>query len=83
MAWIAADRCGTCKFSFKADKMMVCRRNPPVAQAVMRGTPEGPVPIGCVANFPPIQDGQWCGEYVRGVNQAVENAQPNEMVRVQ
>ena len=64
---IREQECRNCKFAYSEPGQLFCRRMPPSATPILAAGPDGrPIVLGAVANFPPMQPNQWCGEWVRG-----------------
>ena len=62
--------CGNCRFSFKANQGLICRRYPPNASLIpmpVKGLTGMEMQIQNMAASTPVQSTQWCGEYAMRV----------------
>lgn len=71
---LRTQRCETCRYSFNNPAAakenlldLTCHRMPPRANPLLKPTPDGPRVAGCIAVFPPVFAGEWCGEWASSV----------------
>lgn len=71
---IGSDACEACKHASEfqptpAGLQALCRRFPPVPQAIIGATPEGmPTQLGAVSNWPTVLPHNTCGEFKRKIH---------------
>lgn len=58
LGWKCEDCCHVVKDTTPGSKAMKCVAHPPQAQFVMMGQSQA-----CVSVSPPVQEGEWCGEF--------------------
>lgn len=62
-AIIRPDTCRTCAHKFVEGNGLICRRHPPVVQALIANTQSGPKMAGTVTMFPKVEKEWTCGEH--------------------
>lgn len=65
--------CDACQYSgimrnTDASLLKVCRRNPPTVHMIMQAIPGGGVQQGTCTVWPSVDGGDWCGEFLPGLN---------------
>lgn len=60
-------RCEICKYSFKENNTLTCRKNPPDAHPIMQMTQKGPIVVGVTGVWPSVSNNAFCHEFVKGI----------------
>jgi hypothetical protein len=60
LGWGCEDCFHVVKDSNPLSKQMICRAHPPIPQAIMASNGQL---IGMMSFYPPVNQGEWCGEF--------------------